>query len=152
LGYAEDHPLREEAVRQFNSLMVDDGERFFFQPCFSPVWDTAIGAYALSESDPRHPALRGAADWLLAREVRYKGDWTVKRPNVEPSGWAFFYNNEHYPDIDDTAMVMLALSGAHGSNPLEQKACHRRGLNWLISMQSSDGGWAAFDADINWEF
>src|ERR1035441_3643854 len=83
--------------------MVDDGERFFFQPCFSPVWDTGIGAYALGQTDPRHPALRRAADWLLAKEVRRKGDWAVKRPNTEPSGWAFEYGNEFYPDIDDTA-------------------------------------------------
>ncbi len=152
LGYAEDDPLRMEALRQFDRLMVNDGERFFFQPCFSPVWDTAIGAYALGQSDPEHAALRPAADWLLAREVRRRGDWAVKRPNVEPSGWAFFYNNEHYPDIDDTAMAMLALSAATGSNPEAQRAAHKRGLEWLLAMQSSDGGWAAFDADNNWSF
>jgi squalene-hopene/tetraprenyl-beta-curcumene cyclase len=152
LGYAKDHPLRVEALRQFNKLMVDDGKRFFFMPCFSPVWDTAIGAYALGQADSADPALRSAADWLLAREVRRKADWSVKRPNTEPSGWAFFYNNEHYPDIDDTAMVMLALSQAAGSNPAAQMACHRRGLDWLLAMQSGDGGWAAFDADNNWEF
>ena len=88
LGYAPDHPLRAEALAQFNRLMVDDGKRFFFQPCFSPVWDTAIGAYALAEQEPGHPALRPAADWLLDREVRRKGDWSVKRPHTEPSGWA----------------------------------------------------------------
>ncbi len=152
LGYAPDHPVRVEALRQFDALMVDDGERFFFQPCFSPVWDTAIAAYALGESDCGRTALRGAADWLVAREVRRKGDWSVKRPRTEPSGWAFFYNNEHQPDIDDTAMVMLALSQARGSNPAAQKAAHRRAVDWLISMQSSDGGWAAFDADNNWQF
>ncbi|HEY2012855.1 MAG TPA: squalene--hopene cyclase [Bryobacteraceae bacterium] len=152
LGYSPDDPLRAEALRLFNELCVDDGERFFFMPCFSPVWDTGIGAYALAESDPRDPGLRRAADWLLAREVRRKGDWSVKRPNTEPSGWAFFYRNESYPDIDDTAMVMLALSGAAGSNPAAQAVCHKRGLDWLIAMQSSDGGWAAFDADNNWVF
>ena len=104
-------PLRVEALRQFDDLMVDDGDRFFFQPCFSPVWDTAIGAYALGAERSQASRRCGtAADWLLAHEVRRKGDWSVKRPNTEPSGWAFFYNNEHYPDIDDTAMVMLALS------------------------------------------
>jgi squalene-hopene/tetraprenyl-beta-curcumene cyclase len=152
LGYAPDDPVRVEALRQFDALMVDDGERFFFQPCFSPVWDTAIGAYALGESEPGHPALRRAADWLLGREVRRKGDWSVKRPRTEPSGWAFFYENEHYPDIDDTAMVMLALGRAMGSNAASQKAAHARAVEWLIAMQSSDGGWAAFDADNNWQF
>jgi squalene-hopene/tetraprenyl-beta-curcumene cyclase len=152
LGYAKDHPLRAEALRHFNNLMVDEGDRFFFQPCFSPVWDTGIGAYALGQTDPDHPALRRAADWLLAKEVRRKGDWSVKRPNTEPSGWAFEYSNEFYPDIDDTAMVMLALAHAPSSNPDTQDACHRRALEWLFAMQSADGGWAAFDVDNNWEF
>ncbi|MGD0870624.1 MAG: squalene--hopene cyclase [Bryobacteraceae bacterium] len=152
LGYAPDDPLRVEALRQFNNLMVDDGERFFFQPCFSPVWDTGIGAYALGQTDSRHPALRRAADWLLAKEVRRKGDWAVKRPNTEPSGWAFEYSNEFYPDIDDTAMVTLALSEAQASDAAAQAACQKRALDWLLAMQSSDGGWAAFDADNNWEF
>jgi squalene-hopene/tetraprenyl-beta-curcumene cyclase len=152
LGYAPDDPLRSEALSQFNSLMVDDGERFFFQPCFSPVWDTGIGAYALAQFDPQHPAVRRAADWLLAREVRRKGDWSVKRPNTEPSGWAFEYCNEFYPDIDDTAMIVLALAEAAGSNRAAQQACHKRSVDWLLAMQSSDGGWAAFDADNNWKF
>jgi squalene-hopene/tetraprenyl-beta-curcumene cyclase len=152
LGYAPDHPLRVEALRQFNRLMVDDGERFFFQPCFSPVWDTAIAAYALAQVDGAHPSLRNAADWLLRREIRRKGDWSVKRPHTEPSGWAFEYNNQFYPDIDDTAMVMLALSQAPGTDRAAQQACHRRGLDWLLAMQSRDGGWAAFDADNNWDF
>jgi squalene-hopene/tetraprenyl-beta-curcumene cyclase len=152
LGYAKDDPLRVEALRHFEDLMVDDGERFFFQPCFSPVWDTAIGAYALAESGAHHAAVGRAADWLLANEVRRQADWSVKRPHTEPSGWGFFYRNEHYPDIDDTAMVMLALSQAPASDAAAQKACHRRALDWLLAMQSRDGGWAAFDADNNWKF
>jgi len=152
LGYAADHPVRVRALEHFNDLLVDDGERFFFQPCYSPVWDTAIAAYALAQCETDSPALRRAADWLLALEVRRKGDWSVKRPQTEPSGWAFEYNNEFYPDIDDTAMVVLALSGARGSNHQAQAACHRRAVQWLIDMQSKDGGWAAFDADNNWEF
>jgi squalene-hopene/tetraprenyl-beta-curcumene cyclase len=152
LGFAADDPQRAEALAQFERLMVDDGERFFFQPCFSPVWDTAIGAYALAQCDARHPALTPAADWLLAREVRRKGDWAVKRPATEPSGWAFEYRNEFYPDIDDTAMALLALSEARGSDAAAHHACRKRALEWLLAMQSSDGGWAAFDADNNWEF
>jgi squalene-hopene/tetraprenyl-beta-curcumene cyclase len=152
LGYAPDHPVRAEALRQFDRLCVDDGERFFFQPCFSPVWDTGICAYALAQADPSHAALRRAADWLLAREIRRKGDWSVKRPNIEPSGWAFEYRNEFYPDIDDTAMVMLALAEVHGSDRAAHRAASKRGLDWLLAMQSKDGGWAAFDADNNWNF
>ena len=152
LGYPPDHPVRVEALRQFNRLMVDDGERFFFQPCFSPVWDTAIAAYALSQVNGSGRSLTKGADWLLRHEIRRKGDWSVKRPHIEPSGWAFEYNNQFYPDIDDTAMVMLALSHASGSDGAAQQACHRRGLDWLLAMQSRDGGWAAFDADNNWDF
>ncbi|MGD0500447.1 MAG: squalene--hopene cyclase [Bryobacteraceae bacterium] len=152
LGYAPSHPLRAEALNQFNRLMVDDGERFFFQPCFSTVWDTAIAAYALGQSETGREECARAADWLVAREIQRKGDWSVKRPRTEPSGWAFEYRNEFYPDIDDTAMVLLALSHAAGSDPTAWAACRKRALNWLLAMQSRDGGWAAFDADNNWRF
>jgi len=152
LGYAPDHSLRVEALRQFDNLCVDDGERFFFQPCFSPVWDTGIAAYAVGQAEAKHPAVRRAADWLLAREIRRKGDWALKRPGVQPSGWAFEYANEFYPDIDDTAMVMLALSEAAGSDGAAQRECQKRALAWLLAMQSKDGGWAAFDADNDWHF
>jgi squalene-hopene/tetraprenyl-beta-curcumene cyclase len=153
LGYAEDHPLRQEAVRQFEALMVNDGDRFFFQPCFSPVWDTAIALYALAQSGtaPRD-SLRRGADWLLSKEVRTKGDWSYKRPDTEPSGWYFEFANEFNPDIDDSAMVLLGLAHAEASDPAAQQACHRRAVNWMLSMQSKDGGWAAFDADNNWQF
>ena len=150
LGYAPDHPDRLEAQKQFDGLMVDDG-RFFFQPCFSVVWDSGIAAYALGESiEPPHDALRKCADWLLAKEVRHKGDWSVKRPNSEPSGWYFEFANEFYPDIDDTAQVLLGLRNSRASRPSEQKACERRAIQWLLDMQSKDGGWAAFDVDNNW--
>jgi squalene-hopene/tetraprenyl-beta-curcumene cyclase len=152
LGYAADDPVRAEALRQFDRLCVDDGERFFFQPALSPVWDTALGAYAIADAEPDHASLRGAADWLLAREIRRKGDWSVKRPRTEPSGWAFEYRNEFYPDIDDTAMVLLALSRAGASDQEAQRASVRRGMDWLLALQSKDGGWAAFDADNNWQF
>jgi squalene-hopene/tetraprenyl-beta-curcumene cyclase len=85
LGYPQDDPLRVEALRHFDDLMVDDGQRFFFQPCFSPVWDTGIGAYALAQSGAHQAAVGRAADWLLSNEVRRKADWSVKRPHTEPS-------------------------------------------------------------------
>jgi len=151
LGYRPDHPDRAEAERQFNALMVGDGGRFFFQPCFSPVWDTAIAALALAHSGaPVSKPLERAADWLLSKEVRRKGDWAVKRPKTEPGGWYFEFANEFYPDIDDTAMVLLALSRARASRPEAQRAAEQRALNWLLDMQGSDGGWAAFDVDNNW--
>jgi squalene-hopene/tetraprenyl-beta-curcumene cyclase len=151
LGYAPDSPERLDAQRQFDRLMVNDGNRFFFQPCFSVVWDTAIAAFALGEAaDPEHDALRRSADWLLTKEVRRKGDWSVKRPKTEPSGWYFEFANEFYPDIDDTAMVLLALNRSSASRSEDQQASEHRAIQWLFDMQSKDGGWAAFDVDNDW--
>jgi squalene-hopene/tetraprenyl-beta-curcumene cyclase len=152
LGYAKDHPDRVEAVEQFERLMVNDERGFFFQPCFSPVWDTAIAGFALGLTGiaPRERLSR-AAGWLLSKEVRRKGDWSVKRPDTEPSGWYFEFANEFYPDIDDTAMVLLALKHAQAGDRAKQAACVQRAVNWLLAMQSKDGGWAAFDVDNNKE-
>ncbi len=133
LGYPADHPASEEARYQFDRLMIDDGERFLFQPCFSPIWDTGIAGFALGEAQALNgdafaaPALRQAADWILSKEVRLKGDWSVKRPKTEPSGWGFFFRNDHYPDIDDTAMILLALSRSRATDAAAQKACQRAG-------------------------
>ena len=115
------------------------------------VWDTGIAAFALGEAiDPPHDALRQSADWLLTKEVRRKGDWSIKRPKTEPSGWYFEFANEFYPDIDDTAMVLLALNRSSASHAEEQQACEHRAIQWLFDMQSKDGGWAAFDVDNDW--
>jgi squalene-hopene/tetraprenyl-beta-curcumene cyclase len=153
LGYPKDHPDVQEAEQQFFNLLVDDERGFYFQPCFSVVWDTGIAGYALGESGlaPDH-ALARSVDWLLTKEVRRKGDWSVKRPNIEPSGWYFEFGNEYYPDIDDTAQVLLALARAQGTDSTKQSACMQRAVNWLLAMQSKDGGWAAFDVDNKWEF
>ena len=151
LGYAPDHPLRAQAEQHFNYLMVDDERGFYMQPCFSPVWDTAIAAYSLAESDAPLDFLRRSADWLISKEIRRKGDWSVKRPHAEPSGWAFEFNNGFYPDVDDTAMVLLALQKAQASDEASQRACIKRALDWLLVMQGKDGGWAAFDVDNNWD-
>jgi squalene-hopene/tetraprenyl-beta-curcumene cyclase len=151
LGYGPDHPDRAEAQRQFGRLMVNDGERFFFQPCFSPVWDTAIAAFALGEAGAVPASkLASTGDWLLSKEVRRKGDWSVKRPDIEPSGWYFEFANEFYPDIDDSAMVLLALRHVRGADPRNCRASAERAVRWLLAMQGSDGGWAAFDVDNNW--
>jgi squalene-hopene/tetraprenyl-beta-curcumene cyclase len=152
LGYGPEHPLRIEAEKQFNNLMVDDERGFYMQPCFSPIWDTAIAAFALAETENvPAAALRCSADWMLSKEIRRQGDWSVKCPDVEPSGWAFEFNNEYYPDVDDTAMVLLALDKSRASDEAKQRACQKRAVNWLLSMQGKDGGWAAFDVDNNWK-
>ena len=151
LGYPEDHPDLVESIRHFESLLLETDTRFTFQPCVSPIWDTAISTFALGEAGIlSDEAMQRSADWLISKEVRRKGDWSVKRPDTEPSGWAFEFANEFYPDIDDTAMVLLALMHAKGSSERAQQAAERRAINWLLAMQSGDGGWAAFDVDNNW--
>jgi squalene-hopene/tetraprenyl-beta-curcumene cyclase len=151
LDYPEDHPDLVDAIRHFESLLIETPGRFTFQPCVSPIWDTAISAFALGEAGCADDArMTRAADWLLSKEVRRKGDWSVKRPDTEPSGWAFEFANEFYPDIDDTAMVLLALMHAKASDAKAQAATEKRAINWLLAMQSADGGWAAFDVDNNW--
>jgi squalene-hopene/tetraprenyl-beta-curcumene cyclase len=153
LGYAEDQPDLLEAIRHFETLILESDSRFQFQPAVSPVWDTAICAYALGETEfsPAPAALTKAADWLLSKEIRRKGDWSVKRPDLTPSGWAFEFANEFYPDIDDTAMVLIALRHAKATDRARQERAEARAVNWLLGMQSSDGGWAAFDVDNNWQ-
>jgi squalene-hopene/tetraprenyl-beta-curcumene cyclase len=152
LGYKPDHPARVEAQKQFDRLMVEREDTFYFQPCFSVVWDTAIAAFALGESGyAPETAMRRAGDWLLTKEVRRQGDWSVKRPNLEPSGWYFEFANEFYPDIDDTAMVLLGMHHTRASDVSKFDACTKRAINWLLGMQSRDGGWAAFDVDNDWD-
>ena len=152
LGYERDHPDLEQAINQFDDLMLEGEETMIFQPCKSPVWDTAIATFALGELGGADEArMSAAADWLLDREIRRKGDWSAKRPNLTPSGWVFEYSNEFYPDIDDTAMVLLALLHARAGDPEKQARAERRAVNWILGMQSSDGGWAAFDVDNNWK-
>nr|UXE44381.1 squalene--hopene cyclase [uncultured bacterium] len=150
LGYADDAPEFRWAEKHLDDLIIEEGDMIRLQPCVSPVWDTAISMIALAEAGiPADDArLTAAADWLLQREIRNPGDWSVLRSHVKPSGWAFEYNNRWYPDLDDTAMVLLALSRTH---QIEESPCGdviRRATAFLDAMQSSDGGWAAFDKDI----
>jgi squalene-hopene/tetraprenyl-beta-curcumene cyclase len=151
LGYERDHPDLLREIQHFNNLMLEGPDTLIFQPAKSPVWDTAITAFALGElGEGDSKAASAAADWLLSKEVRRKGDWARKRPDLPPSGWAFEFDNEFYPDIDDTAMVLLALLHVKSSDRERQARVEKRAINWLLGMQSSDGGWAAFDVDNNW--
>ncbi len=152
LGYERDHPDLEQAIRHIDGLILEDGEKLIVQPAKSPVWDTAIAAFALGELGRADAArMTAAADWLLSKEIRRRGDWASKRPNLTPSGWVFEFANEFYPDIDDTAMVLLALQHAKAGDPARQARAENRAIQWLLGMQSSDGGWAAFDVDNNWQ-
>jgi squalene-hopene/tetraprenyl-beta-curcumene cyclase len=150
LGYPEDDPLLQKAVRDFEGLFVDDPEDFRIQPCLSPVWDTAITMIALLESGlpSDHPAAVRGAEWLVSKEVRMKSDWAVKNPHHEPSGWAFEFNNVHYPDTDDTAMVLMALRLAQSADEEALRGVFHRAVPWLLSFQCRDGGWGAFDKEV----
>jgi squalene-hopene/tetraprenyl-beta-curcumene cyclase len=122
---------------------------FRMQPCFPPVWDTAQAMYALGEAGVRRddPRMLKAADWILSKEVRQKGDWAEKVKNVEPGGWYFEFNNEFYPDVDDTGQVLLALNSVDNPRERYQYEVCQRALNWIWAMQCKNGGWAAFDKD-----
>jgi squalene-hopene/tetraprenyl-beta-curcumene cyclase len=144
LGHGfEDDTLRR-AVEGWSGFMIDDGDRLRPEACQSPVWDTALAVLALRDAGlpADHPALRKAGEWLLNEEVTVKGDWSVRVPDVAPGGWAFEFANDLYPDVDDTAVVILALR----SLGLGEEAV-ARGLEWIVGMQSSNGGWGAFDVD-----
>src|SRR5438309_2513094 len=150
LGYTKKNPTYAKAEKDFAGLFLDDPEDFRIQPCLSPVWDTAITIISLTESgvSPEYPALQKAADWLIGKEVRIRGDWAVNNPYPQASGWAFEYNNVYYPDTDDTAMVLMALRLIRPKDPQALNEVFRRALNWQLSFQCRDGGWAAFDKNV----
>ncbi|MFT5440500.1 MAG: squalene-hopene/tetraprenyl-beta-curcumene cyclase [Alphaproteobacteria bacterium] len=147
LGYARDDPDYVAARKAVDDLMVVDGDRAYVQPCVSPVWDTALAAHALMEAGHPgdDPVISRASKWLADRQILdVKGDWSVNRPKVRPGGWAFQYRNDYYPDVDDTAAVVAALDRTGDLSLRESVA---RGAEWVTGMQSSHGGWGAFDAD-----
>jgi squalene-hopene/tetraprenyl-beta-curcumene cyclase len=150
LGYPDDHPQVLRAERELKRLEHETKDSVRIEPCFSPVWDTAIVAICLRESGvpAEDPRLKRAADWLMTKEIRRRGDWIHKNPApVEPSGWVFEYSNEWNPDVDDTAMVLLALRQIPTDDPARRDECFARGLKWMMTFQCKDGGWAAFDKD-----
>jgi len=147
LGYASDHPLRREAREALDRLLVVGEDEAYCQPCVSPVWDTALAAHAMMEAGAQDAADR-ALDWLGGRQVLgHVGDWAEQRPDVRPGGWAFQYNNADYPDLDDTAVVVMAMDRARAWRGGRDAQAMARGAEWTAGLQSKDGGFAAFDAD-----
>jgi squalene-hopene/tetraprenyl-beta-curcumene cyclase len=149
LGYPSDDPLTVRERNHLRSFEIEDNETIRLQPCVSPVWDTAIVMNSLVEAGlpANHPALVKAAHWLLNRQVVGPGDWQVKNQDAAPAGWAFEFRNDFYPDVDDTAFVLMALQQVAYPNRTRLEHSLRRGLRWLLSMQNRDGGWGAFDRD-----
>ncbi len=149
LGYSVDDPLFIRAMDELEQLGIEEEDTFRMQPCKSPVWDSVYAMFALSESgvDRTEPKLVQAADWVLKKQVTHPGDWCVKNPGVAPAGWYFEFNNEFYPDVDDTAQVCLALNLIDHPNERYQSDSLQRAIDWVFSMQCKNGGWAAFDKD-----
>ena len=150
LGYPDDHPQVVRAALELKKLEHETADSVRIEPCFSPVWDTAIVTMCLRESGipENHPAMKKSAEWLIEKEIRFRGDWYHKNPvDVEPSGWVFEYANKWNPDVDDTAMVLLALRQVPTDNPQKRDECFQRGMKWMLAFQCKDGGWAAFDKD-----
>ena len=191
LGYAEDSPEVMAQLQELKNLVVSDADCDHLQPCKSPVWDTSIATIALRDAGLRtdHPALKRATEWMLSKECRRAGDWAMRDSKCEPSGWYFEFNNDFYPDVDDTCMVVMALarclpttlewdadflldewsphaadqdvnavlaarnagsdlsSAAQLDSMLPLLGAIHRGARWILAMQSSDGGWGAFDKD-----
>ena len=147
LGHSPDDPLTAREIREFSRFEIEEGDTIRVQPCVSPVWDTAIAMVALEEAGlpPDHPALIDAATWLLEKQILGPGDWMLKTPGVLPGGWAFEFRNEFYPDVDDTAFVLMALQRVDYPDKSRMEAATQRGLAWLLAMQNDDGGWGAFD-------
>jgi squalene-hopene/tetraprenyl-beta-curcumene cyclase len=165
-GYPLEHPLMRRGLEGLDRFMVEDRddsrgvgdgseprapESRRLEACQSPVWDTALAMVALGDAGlaEEHPAMIGAAEWLLGEEVRQRGDWSVRKPDLAPGGWAFEFANVNYPDVDDTVEVVLALARLAGRAPVGARidGAIGRALRWVEGMQSADGGWGAFDAD-----
>ncbi|MFF0066873.1 squalene--hopene cyclase [Streptomyces sp. NPDC005279] len=150
LGYDLQHPVMRAGLESLDRFAVwrEDGARMI-EACQSPVWDTCLATIALADAGVAadHPALVKAADWMLGEEIVRPGDWSVRRPGLAPGGWAFEFHNDNYPDIDDTAEVILALRRVKHPDPAQVDVVIGRGARWTMGMQSRNGAWAAFDAD-----
>ena len=149
LGVPNDDPEMITARAALNKLVASNGDEAFCQPCLSPVWDTALVAHALMEAAPTSDAIADALDWLKPHQVLdLAGDWADRRPQLRPGGWAFQYSNRFYPDCDDTAVVALGLDRARratGTRRFDEAIS--RSHEWILGMQSADGGWGAYDVD-----
>jgi squalene-hopene/tetraprenyl-beta-curcumene cyclase len=167
LGVSDDDSEMQWAMKQLNDLKIEEGDTVRLQPCVSPVWDTALSTIALADAGlpPDTPAVLRAVNWMLEKEVRRPGDWSLSHRHIEPAGWFFEYRNGQYPDTDDTAMVLMALARSKHrilgrpkthelfaeTKPNTQEGAADRAIKWLLAMQNKDGGWAAFDRGVTWQ-
>ena len=148
LGYELDHAVMRRGLEGMQSFTIEEGHRRV-EACQSPVWDTCLSLIALHDArvPGNHESVLRATDWLLDEQILERGDWAVHRPGLEPGGWAFEFANANYPDIDDTAEVVIALNAVNHPDRARVRTAIERGVAWLEGMRSSDGGWGAFDVD-----
>jgi squalene-hopene/tetraprenyl-beta-curcumene cyclase len=153
-GSDQTDPVVSREIDFLQRYEIEDEQTLRVQPCISPVWDTAIALVSLEEAglDPAHPALVNAARWLVENQVLSGGDWQAKNRKGAPGGWAFEFRNDFYPDVDDTAFVLMALGRVALPEEERLRGSIRRGIDWLLSMQNRDGGWGAFDHENNIQF
>lgn len=151
LGYSQEHPVMAHGIKSLDALILDKGDESFCQPCFSPIWDTCIALSATEEAcrEEGGPSTGRTVKWLFDNQITVPGDWSSNAPALEPGGWAFQFENAFYPDIDDTAMVVMSLLRAGVLEDKKNMEPLARAVNWLMGMQNSDGGWGAFDIDNN---
>lgn len=151
LGYGIDHPVIKKGFEAIERFHIETDEYIHQQSCVSPVWDTGWSIFALRESgfSPNHPSLVKAAAWLYDKQTTRDGDWKVKNPEASAGGWSFEYYNEFYPDTDDTGLIILTLLDIAAPKGIDKAQRLRKALQWLLSMQNTDGGWGAFDKDVN---
>ncbi len=156
LGFPPDHPTIEKGFAAFEDYALEDDNTCTVQACMSPVWDTGLAHLALVESGltAKDPMVRRSAEWLLDQQILSVGDWQVKARQTQPGGWAFEFHNDHYPDIDDTSEVIMALASIElsGDEEARRLAAIQRGAAWVEALQSKNGGWAAFDKDNNKQY
>jgi squalene-hopene/tetraprenyl-beta-curcumene cyclase len=151
LGYPESHPQRAIARKSVDKLLAVHEHEAYCQPCVSPIWDTGLVCHALLEAGGGHveTQVKRGLDWLVPKQILdVRGDWIARRPDLRPGGWAFQYANAHYPDVDDTAVVAMAMDrvqSASGAKDFEPSLARAR--EWIVGMQSENGAWGAFDAD-----
>ncbi len=154
LNYTANDPIVARGLQAVDNFVVETEDIYWVQPCVSPVWDTALVMRSLVDSglDPADPALVKAGEWLLQKQILDYGDWAVKNYQGKPGGWAFEFDNRFYPDVDDTAVVVMALQAVKLPDEQLKQAAIARAVAWIASMQCVSGGWAAFDLDNNQEW
>jgi len=154
LGHLDNEPAIIKGTQAIDDFLIESEGHLMFQPCVSPVWDTALAAKALLDSGVAGtaPALTRAGEWLIANQVFKPGDWQIYNPALEPGGWVFEYANDWYPDVDDSAVILMVLQRVAGTDPARLARAIAYGMNWTFGMQSRSGGWAAFDTDNDAHF